>query len=73
MAENPAATGTELLRPSQGREESGALSTSPSPADVPSQPESSLTSDELSRELCNTPASETDTGRRRARLAPRLC
>ena len=63
----------ELLRPSQGREESGALSTSPPPADVPSQPESSLTSDELSRELCNTPASETETGRRRARLAPRLC
>ena len=63
--ENPAATGTELCHPSQEREESGALSTSPPSADVPSQPESSLASDESSRELCHTPARPRREGRLR--------
>lgn len=60
---NPAATGTELSHPSQEREENGALSTSPPSADVPSQPESSLASDESSRELCLTPARQRSEGR----------
>ena len=61
--ENPAATGTELSHPSQEREESGALSTSPPPADLPSQPESSLVSDESSRELCHTQSRPRREGR----------
>ena len=54
--ENPATTGRELSHPPHDREESGALSSSPPPADVRSQPESSLLSNEASRELCQTPA-----------------
>ena len=61
--ENPAATGTELSHSSQEREESGALSTSPPSADVPSQTESSLASDESSRELFHTPARPRREGR----------
>ena len=57
--ENPASTGKKLSHPSQDREESGALSLSPLLADVPSQTESSLASDEASREMSYS--SETET------------